>query len=62
MQTVCDQKFYGMFADNTETRSRSEIALPVMPAHEKLLARQLFWGGLAVSGIMLVVIRALGLS
>lgn len=57
MQTVCDQKFYGTFSNSSDY----ETTCSRMPEHERLLARQLFWGGLTISCVMLLAIQAFGL-
>ena len=61
MQTVCDQKYFGLFTENTNSRQRDVHPVLTMPKHERLLGLQLFVGGLVVSGLMLAAISVLGL-
>lgn len=63
MQTVCDQKFFGVFPDHdhSTTCSHAQSRIRIMPSHERLLGFQLFAGGLIASGLMLLAIQAFGL-
>ncbi|MDL2209854.1 hypothetical protein LJC26_03505 [Desulfovibrio sp. OttesenSCG-928-O18] len=61
MQTVCDQKIFDVFHANESAHSKDTYRPNVMSAAETRLEWQVFLGGLAVSGIMLLVIKAFGL-
>lgn len=61
MQTVCDHKFFGVFPEHSTKCPHAESRIRIMPSHERLLGFQLFVGGLVVSGLMLLAIRAFGL-
>jgi len=61
MQTVCDQRIFGFGVGNSD-HSYNDVTFPTMPAHEVRLGRIFFFGGLAVSALMLLGIYALGFS
>ena len=61
MQTVCDQRIFEFGSRNPEP-SRNAITFPTMPAHEVRLGRMFFFGGMAVSALMLAAIYSLGFS
>lgn len=65
MQATCGQKSFGIFVDKAESFSQAVSARRHFDPAEKRLARglalQVFLTGLAVSGLMLLGIHALGL-
>lgn len=61
MQTVCNDTLSAMFKDAPKQPAGETYRPNVMHPDEVRLARQFFFGGLAISGIMLMVIHAFGL-
>lgn len=60
MQTVCEQKLFKTTGMKTDFGPHPFAALKMDPAEVKLSV-QLFVGGLAVSGLLLLAIHYLGL-
>ena len=61
MQTVCDQKIFGVFPEKTQKLQQAVSRIKSMNPAEVRLEWQVFLGGIVVSGLMLLAAHLLGM-